>query len=152
MPPAASGFTISFSKKCIVVTGGNRGIGYAFTRAAASAGANVAVIYRSSKDAEEVTEKVGKEFGVKTKAYRCDVSNTVLVNETFKKINNEMGPISGLIANAGISVVKPAMDLTADDFHTVYDVNVFGVFNTARAAAKYVPPHVFAHSPSWLLL
>ena len=33
-------------EKCIVVTGGNRGIGYAFTRAAAQAGANVAVIYR----------------------------------------------------------------------------------------------------------
>lgn len=82
-------------EKCIVVTGGNRGIGYAFTRAVAKAGANVAVIYRyvlflslslsslyhhvltrnvdvcmmhrSSQDAEEVTAKVGKEFGVKTK-------------------------------------------------------------------------------------
>jgi hypothetical protein len=70
-----------------------------------------------------------------------------------------MGPIAGVIAvghsishvlcvltsymrsqNAGVSVVKPALDLTVDDFHAVYDVNVYGVFNTARAAAKYVLP------------
>ncbi|KAF8965788.1 NADP-dependent mannitol dehydrogenase MtDH [Flammula alnicola] len=134
--PESTGFTIDFSNKCIVVTGGNRGIGYAYTRAVAKSGANVAVIYRSSKNAEEVTEKVGKEFGVKTKAYKCDVSNTELVNETFKIIDKELGPITGLIANAGVSVPKPAFDLTFEDFRAVYDVNVFGVFNTARAAAK----------------
>ncbi|KAF8179848.1 NADP-dependent mannitol dehydrogenase MtDH [Pholiota molesta] len=133
---SAKGFTINFSKKCIVVTGGNRGIGYGFTRELANAGANVAVIYRASKNAEEVTANIAKEFGVKTKAYKCDVSNVDLVNETFRQINSEMGPIAGVIANAGVSVVKPALDLTVDDFHAVYDVNVYGVFNTARAAAK----------------
>lgn len=40
--------------------------------------------------------------------------------------------------NAGVSVPKPALELTHDDFRTVYDVNVFGVFNTARAVAKSV--------------
>ena len=38
--------------------------------------------------------------------------------------------------NAGVSVVKPALDLTSDDFAKVFNVNVLGVFNTARAAAK----------------
>ncbi|KIM36361.1 hypothetical protein M413DRAFT_449238 [Hebeloma cylindrosporum] len=133
---SSKGFTINFSDKCIVITGGNRGIGLAYTRAVAQAGANVAVIYRSSANAEEVTAKVGEEFKVKAKAYKCDVSYTDLVNETFKKINKELGPISGLIANAGVSVVKPAFELTQADFDKVYNVNVFGVFNTTRAAAK----------------
>lgn len=132
----SSGFSISFAKKCIVVTGGNRGIGYALSRAVAQAGANVAIIYRSSKDAPEVAEKLSKEFNVKSKAYKCDVSDTDLVNKTLKQIDDELGPISGLIANAGVSVPKPALDLTHDDFKTVFDVNVFGVFNTARAVAK----------------
>jgi NAD(P)-dependent dehydrogenase (short-subunit alcohol dehydrogenase family) len=35
-----------------------------------------------------------------------------------------------------VSVVKPALELSADDFNKVYDVNVLGVFNTAKAAAK----------------
>ena len=79
------------------------------------------------------------------------------MNKTFQKIDDEIGPITGLIAvrliylsprpplidsniyqNAGVSVVKPAFELSHEDFSRVYDVNVFGVFNTARAAAKYV--------------
>jgi len=129
-------FALDFSKKCIVVTGGNRGIGLAFSRAIAQAGAHVAIIYRSSKDADQVAEKLGKEFGVKIKAYKCDVSDADLVVKTLEKIDNELGPITGLVANAGVSVVKPALDLNADDFSKVFNVNVFGVFNTARAAAK----------------
>ncbi|KAF9045196.1 mannitol dehydrogenase from agaricus Bisporus [Panaeolus papilionaceus] len=133
---STKGFNINLKDQCIIVTGGNRGIGYAFTCAVAKAGGNVAIIYRSSKDAEEVAEKVAKEFGVKAKAYKCDVSNYTLVEETVAKIDKEMGAVSGLIANAGVSVVKPATDLTYDDFRYVYDVNVFGVFNAARAVAK----------------
>ncbi|KAF8233261.1 NADP-dependent mannitol dehydrogenase MtDH [Tricholoma matsutake] len=133
---SSSAFSINFTGKCIVITGGNRGIGYAYTRAVAQTGANVAVIFRASKDAEEVTEQVGKEFGVRAKAYKCDVTDTEVVNNTMKLINKDMGPIAGLIANAGISVVKPALELTHDEFRSVYDVNVFGVFNTARAVAK----------------
>ncbi|GLB41435.1 putative KR domain containing protein [Lyophyllum shimeji] len=133
---SSSSFNISFANQCIVVTGGNRGIGYGYTREIARAGGNVAVIYRSSKDAEDVANKIAQEFGVKAKAYRCDVSDAELVNNTFRQINDEMGPVMGLIANAGVSVVKPALELTAEDFRQVYDVNVLGVFNTARAAAK----------------
>ena len=47
-----------------------------------------------------------------------------------------MGPIHGVVANSGISVVKPALELNADDFKKVFDVNVLGVFNTAQAAAE----------------
>ncbi|KIM82664.1 hypothetical protein PILCRDRAFT_819972 [Piloderma croceum F 1598] len=129
-------FALDFANKCVVVTGGNRGIGYAFSRALAQAGASVAIIYRSSKDADDVAAKLGKEFGVQTKAYKCDVADADLVVSTLEKINNELGPITGVIANAGVSVVKPALELTSEDFSKVFNVNVLGVFNTARAAAK----------------
>jgi len=119
-----------------VITGGNRGIGYAFSRAVAQAGARVAIIYRSAKDADDVAGKLSQEFGVQIKAYQCDVADADKVAKTFQIIDNELGPISGLIANAGVSVVKPALDLTSDDFAKVFNVNVLGVFNTARAAAK----------------
>ncbi|KAA1474609.1 NAD(P)-binding protein [Dentipellis sp. KUC8613] len=125
-----------FSGKCVVVTGGNRGIGYEFSRAAAKAGARVAIIYRSSKDAHEKAESIAKEFGVKVKAYQCDVSDSEKVNSTMEFIDEDIGPITGLIANAGVAVVKPALELTADDFHKQFNVNVLGVFNSARAAAN----------------
>ncbi|KAH7929033.1 NAD(P)-binding protein [Leucogyrophana mollusca] len=133
---APKGFMIDFSNKCIIVTGGNRGIGYAFSRAVAQAGARVAIIYRSSKDAPDVAQKLSKEFNVDVKAYQCDVSDADGTNKTFNKIDKEMGPVTGLVANAGVSVVKPALELTTDDFNKVYNVNVLGVFNSARAAAK----------------
>lgn len=85
--------------KCIIVTGGNRGIGYAYTRAIAQAGGNVAVIYKSAQDAEQVTLAVGKEFGVKTKAYQCDVADTQFVNATMKQIDSDFdGNVVGLVA------------------------------------------------------
>ncbi|KAH7908552.1 hypothetical protein BJ138DRAFT_1157448 [Hygrophoropsis aurantiaca] len=133
---ARRGFFFDFSNKCIIVTGGNRGIGYAYSRAIAQAGARVAIIYRSSKDAPDVAEKLGREFSVDVKAFQCDVSDSELTTKTFTKIHEEMGPVTGLVANAGVSVVKPAIELTSEDFHKVYDVNVLGVFNTARAIAK----------------
>lgn len=133
---ASRGFTIDFSDKCIIITGGNRGIGYAYSRAVAQAGARVAIIYRSSKDAHDVAEKLGKEFGVQVKAYQCDVSDAEQTTETFSLIYKDLGPVTGLIANAGVSVVKPALELTSEDFHKVYGVNVLGVFNSTKAVAK----------------
>ena len=53
--------------------------------------------------------------------------------------------------NAGVSVVKPALELNHDDFKYVYDVNVFGVFNTARAVAKYVLLFIWRHSDNILI-
>ncbi|KAF8311339.1 NADP-dependent mannitol dehydrogenase [Clavulina sp. PMI_390] len=129
-------FTIDFKGKTVIVTGGNRGIGEAITRGVAEAGANVAIVYRSAKDAEEVAAKLAKEYGVTIKAYQADVSDTAKVNEVFKVIDDEMGPIAGLVANAGVSIVKPAVDLQREDFDYVYGTNVYGVFNTARAVAK----------------
>ncbi|KAG2136647.1 hypothetical protein DEU56DRAFT_805082 [Suillus clintonianus] len=133
---ASKGFTIDFSDKCIIITGGNRGIGYAFSRAVAGAGASVAIIYRSSEDAPKVAEDLSKEFGVEVKAYQCDVSDAKKTDETFSIIEEDIGPVTGLIANAGVSVVKPALELTSEDFHKVYGVNVLGVFNSTKAAAK----------------
>ncbi|GJJ14622.1 hypothetical protein Clacol_008888 [Clathrus columnatus] len=126
-----SGFNLSLAGKTIIVTGGNRGIGYEFSRAVSRAGASVAIIYRSSKDAEAVASKIGKEFGVKVKAYQCDVSDVALVDK-ISFFSNLLLPL----VIAGVSVVKEALQLTEDDFNKVYGTNVLGVFNTARAAAK----------------
>ncbi|KAG2051767.1 NADP-dependent mannitol dehydrogenase [Suillus hirtellus] len=128
--------TIGFSGKCVIVTGGNRGIGLGFSRALAKAGARVAIIYKSNKDAPKVAEDLEKQFSVKVRAYKCDVTNAKQTVEMFEFIDKELGPVTGLIANAGVSVVKPALELTVEDFNYVYHVNVLGVFNSAVAAAK----------------
>ncbi|GAA6044089.1 hypothetical protein JCM8097_000204 [Rhodosporidiobolus ruineniae] len=133
--PKGTGFTIDFEKKVVVVTGGNRGLGVGITEALAQANASVAIIYNSAKDAEEVASKLSQKWNQTIKAYQANVGDAARVKEVFGQIEKEMGEIHGVVANSGISVVKPALELDADDFKKVFDVNVLGVFNTAQAAA-----------------
>jgi len=125
-----------FAKRAYIVTGGNRGIGHAISTAIAKAGGNVAVIYRSAKDAEEVTAKLASDHGIKAKAYQCDVGQEDKVEQTFKQIKEDFGTINGVVANAGVSIVKDATEMKYEDYKFVYDANVFGQFNCAKFAAK----------------
>ncbi|GAA5843326.1 hypothetical protein JCM11251_007286 [Rhodosporidiobolus azoricus] len=134
--PNPKGFTIDFEEKVVVVTGGNRGLGVGITEALAQANATVAIIYNSAKDAEDVAAKLSEKWGKTIKAYQANVGDAARVGEVFGQIEKELGPIHAVVANSGISVVKPALELTADDFKKVFDVNVLGVFNTAQAAAR----------------
>lgn len=97
----------------------------------------MAVLYHSHPDADKNAEAVAKEFGVKVKAYQCDVSDADQVKKVVKTAEEELGQITALAANAGVSVVKPALELTSDDFHKVFNVNVLGVFNACKAVAQH---------------
>ncbi|GAA5844767.1 hypothetical protein JCM3766R1_005270 [Sporobolomyces carnicolor] len=133
--PNGKGFTIDFEGKVVVVTGGNRGLGLGISEALLNANATVAMIYNSAKDAEEVAADLAKKYNKTVKAYQCNVGDSDKVKSTFAQIEKDLGEIHAVAANSGISVVKPALELTADDFKKVFDVNVLGVFNTAQAAA-----------------
>lgn len=112
--------------------------GLAISEAVASAGANVAILFHSHPKAHEAAENVAKKHGVKVKAYQCDVSDAKKVKDTIEHIEKDLGtPITGLAANAGVSVVKPATELTPEDFHKVFDANVLGAFNSCQAVAQY---------------
>jgi sorbose reductase len=71
----ASKFVLDLSQRCIVVSGGNRGIGLALSKAAAQAGADVAILYKSSTDADAAAKAVADEFGVRARAFQCDVAD-----------------------------------------------------------------------------
>ncbi|GAA5860829.1 hypothetical protein JCM8547_003862 [Rhodosporidiobolus lusitaniae] len=129
-------FAIDFEKKVVVVTGGNRGLGFGISEALLQANASVAIIYNSATDAEEVASKLASKWSQTVKAYQCNVGDAERVKVVFEQIEQEMGQIHNVVANSGISVVKSALDLTADDFHKVLDVNVLGAFNVSQAAAR----------------
>jgi NAD(P)-dependent dehydrogenase (short-subunit alcohol dehydrogenase family) len=108
------------------------------SEACANAGANVAILFHSHPKAHEAAENVAKQFNVKCKAYQCDVGDAKLVKDTVAQIEGDLGtPIHGLCANAGVSVVKPALELTTEDFHKVFNANVLGAFNTCQALAQH---------------
>ncbi|MFW0184859.1 beta-ketoacyl-ACP reductase [Rothia sp. CCM 9418] len=110
--------------KTILVTGGNRGIGYAIAQAFKAQGHNVCITYRSGEAPQEF-------FSVK-----ADVKDTKSLNDAYELIEKTYGPVEILIANAGITRDTLLMRMTEEDFTDVIDTNLTGAFRVAQRAVK----------------
>ncbi|MFW0110474.1 beta-ketoacyl-ACP reductase [Rothia sp. P13129] len=110
--------------KTILVTGGNRGIGYAIAQAFKNQGHNVCITYRSGEAPQEF-------FSVK-----ADVRDTESINAAYELIEKTYGPVEMLIANAGITRDTLLMRMTEEDFTDVIDTNLTGAFRVVQRATK----------------
>lgn len=124
---------MNFENKVAVVTGGFRGIGKGIAVKLASMGADVAVIGLS--DSSKVMEEIS-QYNVKSKAYKCDVSNFEKSQELIKEIINDFGKIDFLINNAGICKDNLLLKMDEADFDSVIDVNLKGSFNMIKHTYK----------------
>ncbi|MBI4539430.1 MAG: 3-oxoacyl-[acyl-carrier-protein] reductase [Gemmatimonadetes bacterium] len=116
-----------------VVTGGSRGIGLAVSRAFAEAGARVAVIGRDGARAEQAVASLpGSGHG----AHVCDVADSAAVSQVVEHIEAELGQISILVNNAGITRDNLVVRLRDDDWDAVLDANLKGAFHMIRAVAR----------------
>jgi NAD(P)-dependent dehydrogenase (short-subunit alcohol dehydrogenase family) len=88
--------------KIVLITGGGRGIGAATARACAAAGYDVAVTYRSRADAAEAVVAECEAAGVRACALAGDVAVEADVVRVFDEATERLGPITGLVNNAGI--------------------------------------------------
>ena len=116
--------------KTVVITGASRGIGAEAARVFAAAGANVALIARSS----DAIEKLATEIGEQAIALTCDVASYASVEDAIAKAKETFGSVDILINNAG--VIEPISHLASadpDEWGTVIDINLKGVFNGMRA-------------------
>jgi NAD(P)-dependent dehydrogenase (short-subunit alcohol dehydrogenase family) len=113
--------------KRVVVTGGTSGIGEATSRRFIAEGAHVAALALGEDEVATAAERIP---GVR--AIRCDVSERAQVDAAF----DEIGDVDVLIANAGISIRKPFLEIDPADWQRVLDVNLTGVFHCAQAAAR----------------
>ena len=120
--------------KTAVVTGASRGIGKATAKKLCENGYAVALIYKNS--AEKVNEVKAELLGngFVAECYRADVSDSVQVNAVFEKIENELGTVSVLVNNAGISSQSVFTDITDKMWQEMIGTNLTGVFNCCRAA------------------
>jgi NAD(P)-dependent dehydrogenase (short-subunit alcohol dehydrogenase family) len=116
--------------KTVVITGASRGIGAEAAGVFAAAGANVALIARSS----DAIEKLAAEIGEQAIALTCDVASYASVEGAIAKAKETFGSVDILINNAG--VIEPIAHLASadpDEWGTVIDINLKGVFNGMRA-------------------
>jgi len=115
-----------------VVTGGSRGIGKAVAVAMAKNGADVAVIYNGRDAAAAETVKEIQALGVKSKEYKCDVSDFSKSGEAVKQIISDFGSVDILVNNAGITRDKLILQMKEEDFDAVMNVNLKGAFNMIK--------------------
>jgi NAD(P)-dependent dehydrogenase (short-subunit alcohol dehydrogenase family) len=118
------------------ITGAAQGIGKCIATAYAKAGADVAIVDMNIDLAETTVKEIAEETGKMVKAYECNVTDEESVNNMMSAYMKDFGQIDYAVNNAGIFTGDEAMDITYDKFKSVVDVNLNGVFLTARAAAK----------------
>ena len=106
--------------KIILVTGGNRGIGAAIVETLIHLGAKVAYTYRSEPGPDAAL------------AIQADVTNPQSMAEAINRVESEIGPIYGVVLNAGITKDNLFSNISVADWHTVIDTNLNGVFNTLQ--------------------
>ena len=119
-------------KKTAIITGGTRGIGEACVRLF-SKNMNVAFFYLKSDERAAALERETGAVGMK-----IDVSDRESVTAAIKKVYERFGEIDGLVNNAGIDLYGMFQDVSADDARKLYEVNLFGALNCARAVVPYM--------------
>lgn len=119
--------------KCAIVTGAAKGIGKSIALKLASLGANIVLNYRSSeKEAAEVADEI-KELGVEVLTVKADISKLDEVEGLVKAAKEKFGSVDIMVNNAGITKDTLILRMKEEDFDSVIDVNLKGVFNCMKA-------------------
>jgi 3-oxoacyl-[acyl-carrier protein] reductase len=110
--------------RSVLVTGGNRGIGLAIARRLAADGDSVTITSRSGDPVDGLA------------VARCDVTDTASIDEAFKQVEQEQGPVEVLVANAGITHDQLLALMSEDDFASVLDTNLTGAYRVTKRAVR----------------
>lgn len=125
-----------FTGKTAVVTGASRGIGRAIALLLASEGAKVTVNYSGSQQrAEEVVQEIEANGG-QAIAVQADVTSADSVKELMAKTLEAFGTIDLLVNNAGITKDNLLMRMKEDEWDSVIDTNLKGVFLCTKAVSR----------------
>ena len=121
--PAANG-------RCVLISGGDRGIGAAAARAFWQAGYRVAVLYHTHAEAAAALEKELPGL----LAVQCDVASRASCEVAFHTVEQAVGHVDVLVSNAGIAQQKLFTDITPEEWQHMLDVNLTGAFHLCQLA------------------
>jgi NAD(P)-dependent dehydrogenase (short-subunit alcohol dehydrogenase family) len=126
---------VSAERPVVVVTGGGRGLGRSLAVGLANAGWDVAVLGRTPADLDEAAAEV-RDAGRRSVAVEVDVRDRPGVARALSTVEDELGPITGLVVNAGVQRLGAALDVTPDDWDAVVDTNLTGAVTCLQAAGR----------------
>jgi 3-oxoacyl-[acyl-carrier protein] reductase len=112
------------TQRTVLITGGNRGIGYAIAQEFLALGHRVAVTARSGDG----------PAGALT--VRADVTNSESIDKAFTEVEEKLGPVEVVVANAGITRDTLLLRMSEEDFTDVVDTNLTGAFRVVKRASK----------------
>ena len=124
----------------VLVTGASSGLGRHFAGALAKAGARLSLGARRADALAETVSRVESDGG-EAHAVVMDVTDAASVERALDGAEARFGPVTVLINNAGVTITKPALDLSEADWDGVVDTNLKGVWLAAQASARRMVRH-----------
>ncbi|MEV4345708.1 glucose 1-dehydrogenase [Actinoplanes sp. NPDC049596] len=118
-----------------LVTGGNRGLGYAFTEALALSGAQVAFVGRDAAANDEALRRLAGS-GIEAYGISADLTRDGDVERAVDEAAGALGGLDIVVNNAGVCFHNPAWDATDDQWEQVFDLNVRAVWKVSLAAGR----------------
>lgn len=118
--------------KNALITGAGKGIGRATAIAFAKEGINVGLLGRTAANLEAVAKEL-EEYGVNVTMATADVADNESVIAAVEHIKSELGPIDILINNAGVGKFGKFLELSPEEFKSIIDINLMGVYYVTRA-------------------
>lgn len=129
--------TFSLTGQRGLVTGGNRGLGLAFVRALAQAGADVVFVARDAdRNAAAVAQLADENLTVT--AFEVDITAPDGPGQAIDAAVQQLGGLDLLVNNAGIAIHRPALEVTDEEWDQVMDVNLRSLWRLSRAAGAHM--------------
>ena len=127
----------SLKGKNALITGGNRGLGFGIAVAMAQVGANIAILCRDSKKAEEALAELS-QYGGKYESFSCDVTDLVSVRHAVSAVYDSFENIDILVNNAGVSCVNELLDMDEEltDWYNVVNTDLNGTVHMTYEVGK----------------
>jgi len=129
----------SLHGRVVLITGSSQGIGRALADACARAGAHVVINARTGARVATAVEELS-EAGHAASGHVADVTNPVQVEEMVATIEDTVGPVAGLINNAGIQHRAPFLEFDLADYRQIMEMNLVSPFIVSQAVAKRMAP------------
>ena len=124
------------SGRVALIAGASRGIGRAITQGLAEAGASIALSSRTEADLRKAAEDI-RAIGVRAEIFPADLSKVAQIQGLVRDVLNRMGQIDILVNVASVNCRKPSIEITEQDWDTVVDLNLKGLFFTSQGVGRY---------------